>query len=119
MAQRRGRDSQATSGPSASARKAPQKIVIPFTEYTYEWSDFTGGCTDHGAKCCDPEETPNTCPSKTALASISQIGIWGEGTAGTFALDIFSVRAVKLGLYSRHQPLATHPHWRVNDRTGE
>ena len=79
-----------------SATAAPQKIVIPFTEYTYEWSDFTGGCTDHGAKCCDPEETPNTCPSKTALASISQVGIWGEGTAGTFALDIFSVRAVKM-----------------------
>jgi hypothetical protein len=85
---------------------------VPFTDYTYEWSDFTGaernahphhrhclslsfcrldpasvppfsgGCTDHGAKCCDPSASPNTCPSKTALAQITQIGIWGEGTAG-------------------------------------
>ena len=79
-----------------SASAAPQKIVIPFTDYTYEWSDFTGGCTDHGAKCCDPEASPNTCPSKTALSQITQIGIWGEGTAGDFALDIFEVRAVKM-----------------------
>merc|ERR1719424_756445 len=77
-----------------SANAVPQKIIVPFTDYTYEWSDFTGGCTDHGAKCCDPTATPNTCPSKTALAQITQIGIWGEGTAGDFALDIFSVKAV-------------------------
>jgi len=79
-----------------SASAPPQKIIVPFTDYTYEWSDFTGGCTDHGAKCCDPSATPNTCPSATALAQITQIGIWGEGTAGDFALDIFSVRAVKM-----------------------
>jgi hypothetical protein len=79
-----------------SATATPQKVVIPFTDYTYEWSDFTGGCTDHGAKCCDPEENPNTCPSKTALSQITQVGIWGEGTAGDFALDIFSVKAIKM-----------------------
>ena len=78
-----------------SATAPPQKVVIPFTDYTYEWSDYTGGCTDHGAKCCDPKESPNTCPSKTALSQITQIGIWGEGTAGDFALDIFELRAIK------------------------
>jgi len=79
-----------------SATAPPQRIIVPFTDYTYEWSDFTGGCTDHGAKCCDPTATPNTCPTKTALSEITQIGIWGEGTAGDFALDIFSVKAVKM-----------------------
>lgn len=78
-----------------SATAPPQKVIIPFTDYTYEWSDFTGGCTDHGAKCCDPTQSPNTCPSKTALSQITQIGIWGEGTAGDFALDIFELRAIK------------------------
>jgi hypothetical protein len=78
-----------------SATAPPQKVVIPFTDYTYEWSDFTGGCTDHGAKCCDPTQSPNTCPSTTALSQITQIGIWGEGTAGDFALDIFELRAIK------------------------
>lgn len=78
-----------------TASATPQKITIPFDAYTYAWSDFTGGCTDHGAKCCDPTASPNTCPSKTALASITQIGIWGEGTAGDFSLDIFQVRAIK------------------------
>lgn len=72
-----------------------QTVVIPWTDYTYRWSDFTGGCNDHGAVCCSSNH-PEVCPSKTALASVSQISIWGEGTAGKFALDIFSVRAVKL-----------------------
>lgn len=79
-----------------SAKDSPQKVLIPFSEYTYEWSDYTGGCTDHGAVCCDETKSPNTCPSKTSTGSITQLGIWGEGTAGEFALDIFSVRAVKL-----------------------
>ena len=36
-------------------------------------------------------------PNLTArVPQITQIGIWGEGTAGDFALDIFSVRAVKM-----------------------
>ena len=80
-----------------SASAPPQRIVIPWEHYTYEWSDFTGGCTDHGAKCCDPTASPNTCPSKTALSQITDIGIWGEGTAGKFAVDIFSVRAITIG----------------------
>ena len=45
--------------------------------------------------CCSREH-PEVCPSKTALAQITQIGIWGEGTAGAFALDVFSVKAVKM-----------------------
>lgn len=78
-----------------SASGSVQRVVIPWKEYTYRWSDFTGGCTDHGAVCCSTEH-PEVCPQKTALSSVTQIGIWGEGTAGDFALDIFSVRAIKL-----------------------
>ena len=72
-----------------------QKVVIPWSAYTYRWSDFTGGCTDHGAVCCSTKH-PEVCPQKTALSQVTQIGIWGEGTAGVFALDIFGVRAVKI-----------------------
>lgn len=72
-----------------------QKVVIPWTSYTNKWSDFTGGCTDHGAICCSKAH-PEVCPTQKALASISNIGIWGEGTAGEFELVIKSISAVKI-----------------------
>lgn len=72
-----------------------ERIVVPMTEYTSSWSDFTGGCTDHGAVCCSAAH-PEVCPNAKALSAVTQVGIWGEGTAGQFELDIKSVRAIKL-----------------------
>mgnify|MGYP002632700958 CR=1 FL=1 len=71
-----------------------QTVFVPWSEYTNKWSDFTGGCTDHGAICCTPEH-PEVCPTAAAKAKIETIGIWAEGTAGNFSLDIRSIRAVK------------------------
>ena len=91
------------SGRESGSYKAPlklkdttdyQKVYIPFTEYTNKWSDFTGGCTDHGAICCSADH-PEVCPTAAAKAKIESIGIWAEGTAGKFNLDIRSIRAVK------------------------
>ena len=72
-----------------------ERIVVPMTEYTSSWSDFTGGCHDHGAVCCSAAH-PEVCPDAKALSAVTQVGIWGEGTAGQFELDIKSVRAIKL-----------------------
>lgn len=69
-----------------------QTVFIPWKEYTNKWSDFTGGCTDHGAICCS-EAHPEVCPTAKAKAAIGTIGIWGEGTAGKFDLTIKSIRA--------------------------
>ena len=135
-----------TSGPTSPVRETPiiigQRNAHPHHRHCPSPSlcrldpasvpPFPGGCTDHGAKCCDPSASPNTCPSKTALAQITQIGIWGEGTAGEcltsqstplrwttirlhgpnylgfvgkpgdFALDIFGVRAVKMAELEAH-----------------
>jgi hypothetical protein len=71
-----------------------QTVFVPWGDYTSRWSDFTGGCTDHGAVCCSADN-PEVCPSAAAKAAISQLGIWGEGTAGKFNLQIRSIRAVE------------------------
>ena len=71
-----------------------QSVFIPWSEYTNKWSDYTGGCTDHGAVCCSKEH-PEVCPTASAKARMETIGIWGEGTAGTFDMEIKAIRAVK------------------------
>ena len=35
------------------------------------------------------------CPTASAKATMETIGIWGEGTAGTFDMEIKAIRAVK------------------------
>ena len=71
-----------------------QTVFIPWSEYTNKWSDFTGGCTDHGAICCSAEH-PEVCPTAAAKAKIETLGIWAEGTAGKFNVEIRSIRAAK------------------------
>ena len=71
-----------------------QTVFIPWKDYTNKWSQFTGGCTDHGAICCDAAH-PEVCPTEKAEKAIETIGIWGEGAAGVFDLEIKSIRAVK------------------------
>lgn len=83
------------AGFNVTGTGAMERIVVPMTDYTSSWSDFTGGCHDHGAVCCSPAH-PEVCPNSKALSAITQVGIWGEGTAGQFELDIKSVRAIKL-----------------------
>ena len=44
--------------------------------------------------CCSKEH-PEVCPTASAKATMETIGIWGEGTAGTFDMEIKAIRAVK------------------------
>ena len=71
-----------------------QTVFIPWEQYTNKWSQFTGGCTDHGAICCS-EQHPEVCPTEKAKSAIEVIGVWGEGAAGKFDLTIKSIRAAK------------------------
>eukprot|EP00039_Didymoeca_costata_P018171 m.332362 g.332362 ORF g.332362 m.332362 type:complete len:226 (-) comp16939_c0_seq1:72-749(-) len=73
-------------------------VVMPFTRFSYDWSDFTGECTtkdpDSGYqhKCCTPS-TPDVCPTAKLLSRIEQFSIYMEGAAGQYYLEIESVMA--------------------------
>ena len=78
-----------------------QVVNIPLTSFSKDWSPFTGDCdtkdptgTQH--HCCSSEH-PEVCPSADELKRIEQIGIWSEGHAGDFHLE---VKAIGVGAYN-------------------
>lgn len=69
-----------------------QMVSVPFSSFSNDWSSFTGDCdtTDPNGrkhKCCTPE-TPEVCIKPKNLRDISQVGIWAEGHAGNFHLEV-------------------------------
>lgn len=79
-----------------------QWIAIPFTKFSNDWSSFTGDCftKDPNGKqhyCCDKSgESPSkssVCASTKKLKDISQIGLWTEGHAGDFHLEVERIGA--------------------------
>ncbi len=77
-----------------------QRVAIPFDKFSKDWSAFTGDCDTvdpprGGSRkhvCCTPE-TSDVCPTPSNLKHIMQVGIWTEGHAGDFHLEIKSVGA--------------------------
>jgi hypothetical protein len=72
-------------------------IAVPFESFSNDWSSYTGRCdtTDPSGKkhtCCS-EATPEVCPTQKNLKDISQFGLWTEGVAGKFHLEIKWMRA--------------------------
>lgn len=65
-----------------------QKVIIPFSDFTYKWSDTTGEPT---VKCVDDS---SVCPTAKYLKSPKQLGIIAEGIEGSFHLEVQSIRAV-------------------------
>merc|ERR1712039_36172 len=65
-----------------------QKVIIPFSDFTYKWSDTTGEPT---VKCADDS---SVCPNAKYLRSPKQLGIIAEGIEGSFHLEVQSIRAV-------------------------
>merc|ERR1712032_1695924 len=68
-----------------------------FENFSNDWSQYTGRCdtTDPNGKkhkCCSAEH-PEVCPTKSNLKHISQLGIWAEGVAGKFHLEVKWIRA--------------------------
>merc|ERR1719199_249993 len=69
-----------------------QTVAIPFTDFSNDWSAYTGRCdtkdpTGKQHVCCSSEH-PEVCPTKKNLKDISEVGLWTEGVAGKFNLDI-------------------------------
>jgi hypothetical protein len=67
-------------------------VAVPFDQFSNDWSPYTGDCTTKDPtglqhKCCTPQ-TPEVCPTKKNLRDISELGVWTEGAAGTFHLEI-------------------------------
>jgi len=72
-------------------------VAVPFEKFSNDWSQYTGRCdtTDPNGKkhkCCSAEH-PEVCPTKSNLKHISQLGLWAEGVAGKFHLEVKWIRA--------------------------
>ena len=74
-----------------------QTIAVPFASFSNDWSSFTGDCstTDPDGKthkCCSKEH-PEVCPTAHNLGHITQVGLWAEGHAGDFHLEVDRIGA--------------------------
>merc|ERR1719199_638875 len=74
-----------------------QTVAIPFTDFSNDWSAYTGRCdtkdpTGKTHTCCS-KATPHVCATKKNLKDISQFGLWTEGVAGKFHLEVRWIRA--------------------------
>ena len=63
-------------------------VRIPFTSFSNKWSSSTGEPT---VKCTPENKT--VCPTAHSLATIGAVGVWAEGYAGQFHLEITAIRA--------------------------
>merc|ERR1711972_879735 len=65
-----------------------QSVIIPFSDFTYKWSDTTGEPT---VKCADDA---SVCPAAKYLKDPRQLTITAEGVEGSFHLEVKSITAV-------------------------
>lgn len=72
---------------------ALETLVVPMAAFTSSYSTYTGGCTDHDAVCCSPQN-PEVCPSPKTKSAVTDFGIDAQGTLGKFELRIKSIRAI-------------------------
>merc|ERR1719310_1686419 len=93
-------------------------VAIPLSSFSNDWSTFTGDCDtvdpNNGRKhtCCS-QETPEVCPTRKNLKDISQVGLWMEGHAGKFDVEIAWVRA---GFGDTNSPPVA-PWWPVDSQS--
>jgi hypothetical protein len=69
-----------------------QTITIPFTDFTFKWSDTTGEPT---VKCADDA---SVCPDEKHLKAVKQLAIMAEGLEGSFHLEVKSITAVNTAM---------------------
>merc|ERR1740138_1709640 len=78
--------------------KARTTVKVPFSNFSVDWSDFTGRCDTKDPHdgfqhhCCSAEH-PEVCPTAQHLAEITSLELWAEGVAGDFDLKIVSIGA--------------------------
>ena len=62
-------------------------VRIPFTSFSNKWSSSTGEPT---VKCSADKKV---CPTAHSLATLGSVGVWAEGFAGDFHLELTAIRA--------------------------
>ena len=67
-------------------------VAIPFSQFSKDWSPYTGNCdtkdpTGVQHHCCSSAH-PEVCPTKRNLHDIMELGLWTEGVAGDFHLEV-------------------------------
>lgn len=73
--------------------KDNQIVNIPFTDFSYDWSPYTGTCntTDPTGvihHCCSKLDNYKYCPKTEYLSSLTGFEIWAEGTEGIFDINL-------------------------------
>lgn len=76
-----------------------QTVFIPFTDFSWDWSPYTGACdtkdpTGKQHHCCGEGDLAQYCPSETDLAELTGLELWAEGSEGDFHLEVKSIAAV-------------------------
>lgn len=74
-----------------------QSIFLKFSDFSADWSDYTGECTTKDPdgfqhKCCT-KASSEVCPNEKYLKGIISFNIWAEGVEGDFELDIKEIAA--------------------------
>jgi len=64
-----------------------QEVLVPFTDFSNRWSQYTG---EPVVRCSDDK---SVCPTERNKAQIEQFQIWAEGHAGEYHLEIASIGA--------------------------
>jgi len=79
-----------------------QNVFIPFDDFSYDWSGYTGTCTykDPSGQqhhCCaktdSPLAGPKYCPTAKFLGEITDLEVWAEGAEGNFHIEIDYIAA--------------------------
>ena len=70
-----------------------QIVKIPFSNFSYDWSGFTGRCDTKDPNgqqhhCCSASDGHKYCPKAKYLAAITDVEVWAEGAVGDFHLEI-------------------------------
>merc|ERR1712151_25407 len=86
-----------------SATSDWQVVEVPLAQFSYDHSDYTGRCDTKDPKsffhpkgqqhyCCDKSglqpSKPEVCVDSKYLKQIDSLGVWAEGVAGDFNLEI-------------------------------
>jgi len=85
-----------------------QLVEVPLTKFSYDHSDYTGRCDSKDPRsifhplgqqhyCCDKSglqpSKPEVCVDAKYLNHIDSLGVWAEGVAGDFNLEIDFIAA--------------------------
>jgi len=98
-----------------------QMVEIPFTQFSYDWSGYTGRCDtkDPGSLvskgtqhyCCSKSglepSKPEVCVDDKFLSTINSLEVWAEGVKGDFHIEVDWIGATKKNLKSTPGSLVT------------